>query len=383
MRLSKNANIKKGEPLAARCGVERLENLAVHHCRCCAGHAHRRCGFAEEWAAGDCHADERGTPMDQLRAMKTFAKVVDEGGFAKAARALDMAPPVVTRLVAELENHLGARLLNRTTRSIALTEVGEQYLDKVRAILLEVEESEALASAATKVPRGHLRVLCPPAVAVHQLAKYLPRFQTQYPQVTLEFASPGPVETVDEAYDITIFARREPPDGEFIARRLARTEVVVCASPEYLDRRGRPQHPSELVHHEAVIPPMSLVSRGLTFFRGPLDAAAGAVETHTLPRKSHPALATTHIDTMYAAALAGLGIAGLPSYVIEDALLEHALERVLPEWRMFDVTLWAGMPSRRHLPTRTRAFVDFLVSIFGGEDRDPWLAAAGCATPLR
>ena len=84
---------------------------------------------------------------------------------------------------------------------------------------------------------------------------------------------------------------------------------------------------------------------------------------------------------MYAAALAGLGIAGLPSYVIEDALLEHALERVLPEWRLFDVTLWAGMPSRRYLPARTRAFLDFLLQIFGGEDQDPWLAAAGCATP--
>ena len=96
--------------------------------------------------------------MDQLRAMKVYARVVDEGGFAKAARALDMAPPVVTRMVAELEAHLGARLLNRTTRRIALTEVGERYLEKVRLILLGVEESEALAGESTKVPRGHLRV---------------------------------------------------------------------------------------------------------------------------------------------------------------------------------------------------------------------------------
>ena len=316
--------------------------------------------------------------MDQLRAMKVFAKVVDEGGFAKAARALDMAPPVVTRMVAELENHLGARLLNRTTRRQSLTEVGEQYLDKVRAILVDLEESEALASEATKLPRGHLRLLCPPAVAVHQLAKHLPRFQAEFPQVTLEIASPGPVDTVDEAYDITIFARREPPDGDFIARRLARTEVVVCASPDYLDRRGRPQHPDELVHHEAVIPPMSALQRGLTFYSGPLGAPASA--TYTLPPARHPALATTNIDTMYAAALAGLGIAGLPSYVIEDALLEHALERVLPNWRLFDVTLWAGMPTRRYLPARTRAFLDFLQQVFGGRDLDPWLAAAGCAT---
>jgi len=215
------------------------------------------------------------------------------------------------------------------------------------------------------------------------LAKHLPQFQKKYPQVTLEIVSPGSVETVDESYDLTIFSRREAPDGEFIARRLARTEVVVCASPEYLDRRGRPSHPSELQHHEAVIPPVSAVQRGLTFFNGPLTAdgnPAPGAQVFQLTKKQHPALATTHIDTMYAAALAGLGIAGLPSYVIEDALVENALERVLPEWRLFDMTLWVGMPSRRFLPARTRAFIDFLLEIFGGEDRDPWLLAAGCAT---
>ena len=322
--------------------------------------------------------------MDQLRAMRVFARVVDDGSFAQAARSLDMAPPVVTRLVAELEQHLGARLLNRTTRRLSLTEVGEQYLDKVRTILAEVDEATELAADATRLPRGHLRLLCPPAIAVHQLSKHLPRFQAQFPQVTLEITSPGPVDTVDESYDLTIFASREAPDGQFIARRLARSEVVVCASPEYLARRGHPQHPSELVQHEAIIPPMSSLQRGLVFYSGPLGHAGingPDGQVCEVPRLRHPALSTTHIDTMYAAALAGLGIAGLPSYVIEDALLEHALERVLPEWRLFDVTLWAGMPSRRYLPARTRVFIDFLLQIFGGEDRDPWLAAAGCATP--
>jgi DNA-binding transcriptional LysR family regulator len=318
--------------------------------------------------------------MDQLRAMKVFAKVVDEGGFAKAARALDMAPPVVTRMVAELETHLGARLLNRTTRSIALTEVGELYLEKVRTVLLEVEESEALAAEQTKVPRGHLRVLCPPAIAVHQLAKHLPRFQADFPQVTLELASPGPVDTVHEGYDVTIFANRDAPNGDFIARRLARTEVITCAAPEYLDKRGRPEHPRDLLHHQAIIPPINALARGLEFYSGLYGDDEPGGEAFTLHPPQHPALATTHIDTMYAAALAGLGIAGLPSYVVEDALLERALERVLPQWRMFHVTVWAGMPSRRHLPARTRAFLDFLVQIFGGVDRDPWLAAAGCET---
>ena len=319
--------------------------------------------------------------MDQLRAMKVFAKVVDVGGFARAARDLDMAPPVVTRLVAELESHLGARLLNRTTRTLALTEVGELYLEKVRHILRGVAESEALASESTKVARGHLRVMCPPAIAVHQLAKHLPRFQAEYPEVTLELYSPGPVETVDDGFDITIFTSRTAPEGDFIARRLARTEVVACAAPEYLDRCGRPRHPSELsAKHKAVVPPLVQNQGGLTFYTGGWGDDEPGGDTFTVPALRHPALSTTHIDTMYAAALAGLGIAGLPSFVIEDALLEHALERVLPDWRLFDMTLWAGLPSRRYMPARTRAFLDFLLAIFGGQDRDPWLAAAGCET---
>ena len=97
-----------------------------------------------------------------------------------------------------------------------------------------------------------------------------------------------------------------------------------------------------------------------------------------VPRRS--VLATSHIDTTYAAALHGLGVAGLPSYVLEDALLEHALERVLPAWRLFSLDLWVALPTRKHLPARTRAMLDFLVQVFGGEDRDPWLAAAGCET---
>src|SRR6202008_4812079 len=135
--------------------------------------------------------------MDQLKAMRVFARVIDEGSFAKAARSLALAPAVVTRLVAELEEHLGARLINRTTRRLALTDIGEAYLERVRQILTEVEEAEALASTASSEPRGHLRVLAPPAFAVHQLAKHLPRFHAMYPRITIELSAPGPVETMD------------------------------------------------------------------------------------------------------------------------------------------------------------------------------------------
>ena len=318
--------------------------------------------------------------MDRLHSMRVFTRVVDQGSFASAARELNLSPAVVTRLVADLEEHLGARLINRTTRRLALTDTGELYLDRVRHILTEIEEAEALASAATSEPRGHLRVLAPPAFAVHQLATHLPRFKAKFPRVTLELSVPGPVETVDENFDVSIIQVGRPlGDGDFVARLLARSEVIICASPEYLDLRGRPTHPNEMAAHDAMLPPFI---REVTLYRGQADDPEPPDTAVTLaPAK--PALSTIHIDTMYAAALAGMGIAGLPSFVVEDALLEHALERVLPEWHLLTATLYAAMPTRKHVPARTRAFIDFLVQTFGGQDHDPWLLAAGCETPRR
>ncbi len=317
--------------------------------------------------------------MDRLHSMRVFSRVIEQGSFARAARELNLSPAVVTRLLADLEEHLGARLINRTTRRLSLTDTGELYLERVRHILTEIDEAEALASAATAEPRGHLRVLCPPAFAVHQIAKHLPAFRAQYPRVTLELSVPGAVETVDENFDVTILTEgRRPLDGSFIARRLARSEVIACASPEYLDLRGRPQHPSELVNHDSMVPSFL---REVVWHRGPFGDDEPQGESVTLV-PGHSALSTVHTDTMYAAALAGLGITGLPSFVAEDALLEHALERVLPQWHLLTTTLYAGMPTRKHVPARTRAFVDFLVTTFGGEDRDPWLIAAGCETPM-
>ena len=317
--------------------------------------------------------------MDRLHSMRVFSRVIEQGSFAKAARELNLSPAVVTRLVADLEEHLGARLINRTTRRLSLTDTGELYLDRVRHILTEVEEAEALATAATSEPRGHLRLLCPPAFAVHQIAKHLPKFRALYPRVTLELSVPGVVETVDENYDVTILTEgRRPLDGSFVARRLARSEVIACASPEYLDRRGRPQHPSELANHDSMVPSFL---REVVWHRGAAGSDAAESESVTM-MPSHSALSTVHTDTMYAAALAGMGITGLPSFVAEDALMENALERVLPQWHLLTTTLYAGMPTRKHVPARTRVFVDFLVKTFGGEDRDPWLIAAGCETKL-
>jgi DNA-binding transcriptional LysR family regulator len=313
--------------------------------------------------------------VDRLHSMRVFARVVDEGSFAAAARKLDLSPAVVTRLVADLEEHLGARLMNRTTRHLSLTDVGEAYLGRIRHVLTELDEAEALATASNTEPRGQVRILCPAAFAVHQLAKHLKWFRDQYPLVSIELSVAGPLATVDDDFDVTILTEGQRKlDGAFIARKLARSEVIICAAPEYLDRFGRPAHPRELAGHEVMMPSylreLTLQTRGTKARRG---------ETFSIDRLT-TGLTTSHTDTFYAAALAGMGITGLPSFVAADALLENALERVLPQWHLQSATLYAGMPTRKYVPTRTRVFVDFLVTTFGGEDRDPWLAAAGCET---
>jgi DNA-binding transcriptional LysR family regulator len=316
--------------------------------------------------------------MDQLRSLRVFVRVIDEGSFAGAARRLDLAPAVVTRVVAELEQHLGARLLNRTTRRLALTEIGEAYLESARQILIAVDEADALAGSASGEVRGVVRVLAPPAFAAHQLARHLPRFRDKYPRVGVELTLPGPVETIDEDFDVSILSVGQPAlSGEFVARRLACSEFIACAAPAYLKRRGRPRHPSDLAQHDAVLPATSAVRRELTLYRTPGTGAAdgrSAGDAVTIPLPS-VALSTSHIDTILAAAITGLGVAGLPSFVAADALRNGTLERVLPQWRGVTLTLYAAMPSRKHVPARTRVFIDFLVATFGGTKKDPWLRA--------
>ena len=193
--------------------------------------------------------------MDQLRAMRVYARVVEEGSFTKAADELNLAPAVVTRLIAELEHHLGVRLLNRTTRSLALTQAGERYLERATRILADVEDAETMANLETAEPRGVVRVLASPAIAVHQLAKHLPRLRAQYPKLTIELSVQNNVETVDDTHDISILTLKQPlSTGNFVARLLAQSEMITCATPAYLDRRGRPTEPHELSGHEWLLP---------------------------------------------------------------------------------------------------------------------------------
>ena len=329
--------------------------------------------------------------MDQLRAMRVYAKVVDEGSFTKAADRLDLAPAVVTRLIADLESHLGVRLLNRTTRSLALTQAGERYLERVQRILADVEDAETVANLETAEPRGVVRVLSTPAITVHQLAKHLPKLRVRYPKLTIELTVQNSVETVDDSHDITIMLLKQPlVSGNFVARLLAHSEMIACATPAYLNRRGRPQAPKDLSGHEWLLPFTPDGNKETTFEYCPQmvgqvvsslkDCATSRGAKSVTLEQPPMALSTAHWDTLFHAALADMGITALPSFVADDALASGRMERVLPDWRIMTTTVYAAMPTRMHIPARTRVFMDFLVETFGGAARDPWLAALNAST---
>jgi DNA-binding transcriptional LysR family regulator len=313
--------------------------------------------------------------MDQLRALRIFAQVIAEGSFAGAARVLDLAPAVVTRTVSDLEDHLGVRLLNRTTRKLALTEVGQAYLERVKRILADLEDADALTGVVNKTPSGTLRILCPPAFAIHQLVRHLPVFRQRYPGIQLKLLAAGSVETADENFDISILSiGQQALQGDFVIRPLAASTFVLCASAAYLQRCGQPQQPEDLLQHDGLLPDVAAVRRELTLFReahGTVDAAQHILKVSLRP----PAISTAQLDVLYAASLNGMGVTGLPTFMVADALRDGRLVRVLPQWHGGSLQLYAAMPTRKHVPVRTRAFMDFLAETFGGNENDPWLAS--------
>ena len=303
--------------------------------------------------------------MDRLRAFEFFVAVVSKQSFARAADALDTSPANVTRYIAELESHLGTRLLNRHSRKLSLTDSGRALYERARAILDEVAEAEALTASSTLQPRGRLRVNAPVTFGILHLAPLWPKFLSMYPEVELEVSLiDRVVDLVEEGFDLGIRISRAGSPTH-VARKLAASHNIVCASPAYLRRRGRPKTPADLSAHASIVYSFSatgddwhlLDERGLE---------------HIV--KVAPIMRANNGDTARAAALAGLGIIWQPTFLIGDDLRAGRLVPLLPGYRMPDIDVLAVYPSRRHLSAKVRAMIDFLADAFKGTP--PWDRAA-------
>lgn len=293
--------------------------------------------------------------MDRLRAYEVFVAVVSQGSFVRAAEALDTSPANVTRYINELEAHLGARLLNRSSRKLSLTDSGEGLYERARVVLEEVEEAEALASARTLKPQGRLRINAPLSFGIRHLAPLWPRFMAQYPGVELEIAlADRVVDIVAEGYDLAIRISRAGSSAH-AARKLAVSRNLVCAAPSYLAQHAAPKLPADLAQHPCL---------GYTY-------AQTADEWHFTDAEGKPhvvkvryAMHTNNGDTARAAALAGRGIIWQPSFLIGEDLRAGRLVELLPGYRMPDIDVLAVYPSRRHLPAKVRVMIDFLAQAF-------------------
>lgn len=295
--------------------------------------------------------------MDRLLSMRVFQKVVDEGGFAAAARALDMSPAAVTRLFGDLEHHLGARLMQRTTRKLALTEAGELYLQRVRGILNDITDAEAAVGASTQELQGTVHIMAPPVLASYFLAPQVGQWRQRHPKVALDIAvDPFPHNRVDE-FDVTFMAVEEGYDANVVARPLATSEWILCAAPAYIKRRGAPRQPQDLVDHDYLKFPWHQAGSGSgrRLRLRPVAGDGDAVEVD-MPW----ALQSDSMEVLLRAALDGAGIAVHSRLVVEPHLASGALVPVLPDWIFGRLTVFAAMPTRKLVPARTRAFLDFL-----------------------
>jgi DNA-binding transcriptional LysR family regulator len=310
--------------------------------------------------------------MDRLRAFEVFAAVVARGSFARAAAALDTSPANVTRTIQDLEAHLGTRLLNRNSRRLSLTDGGAALHDRCRAILEEVADAEAQASAHAAQPRGRLRINAPLGFGIRQLAPLWPRFMARHPRVALDVAlMDRVVDIVEEGYDLAIRIARTGPVS-LVARKLATSRNLVCAAPAYLARHPAPAHPRDLGDHACLG-----YTHGVAAEDWPFTGPGGAACSVKVPW----AMRTNSGETARAAALAGLGILWQPSFMLAEDIRRGALVPLLPDWRMPDIDILAVHASRRHVSPALRAMIDFLVEAFRGTP--PWEVPAasipGCS----
>jgi DNA-binding transcriptional LysR family regulator len=296
-----------------------------------------------------------------------FARVVESGSFSQAAQRANLPKSTVSRRIALLETRLGERLLQRTTRKLMLTEFGASLLEHARKVVEEVEAAGALVQHRQLAPSGRLRISMPGDFANLGMTDMLASFVERYPAISLELdLSPRRVDLVGENFDIAIRMGDLPDDSSLHARRVALEEMALYASPAYIERRGMPQHPDDLLQHELLC--LGSRSGGAQVWQ---LTKGKTVWQRDLPSR----LIANSPDLLARMACAGTGIAASSGLFAEGPMETGELVRVLPEWSLPEVTGWAVFPGRRLMPAKTRVFLDMMEEMCCAEARKKMRAA--------
>jgi DNA-binding transcriptional LysR family regulator len=286
-----------------------------------------------------------------------LAAVVEAGSFVRAADALGLTQPGVSRAIARLEGRIGVRLLDRTTRSVTLTDEGRRFYEHVGPLLTGIEEAATLAAGASTAVRGRLRINVDPFFSRLVLAAHLGTFLDRHPELSLELAAREHVgDLVADGFDLAI-RFGEPPPSSLVARKLTETRILTVAAPVYLTRHGRPNHPNALTGHACIQ------------FRNPVTGQPFEWEFRSgrkvLPVKTAGRLLLTDVGTMLGACVAGAGVAQVMALGVQELLELGRLVELFPDWPGETFPLYALHPSRHLPPAKVRAFVDFVQTVTG------------------
>ncbi|MFC4158806.1 LysR family transcriptional regulator [Chitinimonas lacunae] len=293
--------------------------------------------------------------MDKIEQMRALVEAVRCGGLAAAGRKLGLSRSQVSKQILDLEARLGARLLQRNQRSLAPTEAGAAYLERALDVLALVEEAEATVASLQAEPAGLLRINAPMSFGTIRLAPLLPQFRLRHPRTELSVRlDDRHLDPLEHGFDVTVRVTA-PTDVNLAARKLCEVRRILCASPAYLAARGEPARPADLREHDCL--PYALAPFGLqwTFRRDGVDEAVTV---------SGP-FSANNGETLREAALAGLGVAMLPDFLVEREIAAGRLQALLPAWSPPGIAAYALYVPDRRLPRKTRAFIDFLVEKLG------------------
>lgn len=290
--------------------------------------------------------------MNTLKNMRAFQRIVELGSFTAAAESLDSAVGAMSRAVSELEGHLRTRLLTRSTRRLALTPAGAQYLQRCQQILADIDSAEEEASGALERPAGTLRIRSFASIGQHYVLPAISRYRAQYPDVSMEvvLSQDAPNLFVGDS-DVAVVVAPSLSDSEMVSHLLGSTYSVLCASPQYLCSRGVPARPRELAQHECLTLDMPAFPTHEWHLEGP-----GGTEAVRVAGPVQVNIA----ESLVTAIREGMGIGVVPLYAAIEGLLDGSLVRVLPDYTLLDMNIYALYPSRKFIDAKTRTWVDFL-----------------------